>query len=423
MGKIFDVMYSGDLLKTINSNRSTFRRNLDIKIGSVTRHLFSNNSKLVPNRIAFLTYQGTYTCNPKAICEQLTKSGAPVELYFLLNRNAYNNPPKGIPENVHLVMKNTKKGYDVIASSKVWVDNAGNFTWHGMPKKDEQVYFQTWHGSLGLKRIDNNSDADWCNKMKVSGKATDYCISNSEFENEVFRTAFWEDTPILEYGHARNDILFDKEIGKTVKEKLNRMYDILPYDRWKQKYIGDVSLDDLRLCLYAPTFKEDDEDCGDDIDTDALLDALEKKYGHKWIILDRRHFKNRKADVDNDSHGRVIDVTEYPDIQELMTAVDVGITDYSSWICDFVLTGKPGFIHAPNLEEYTKNDRGFYYPLEETPFPISTTMEELSKNIAELDASKYESKRQEFLKARGCIEDGHASERIAEKILEVMNIE
>ena len=58
----------------------------------------------------------------------------------------------------------------------------------------------------------------------------------------------------------------------------------------------------------------------------------------------------------------VVDVTDYPDIQELMMISDVAITDYSSWIYDYVLSRKPGFIFATDIEEYN-TERGFYYPI------------------------------------------------------------
>ena len=44
-----------------------------------------------------------------------------------------------------------------------------------------------------------------------------------------------------------------------------------------------------------------------------------------------------------------------------MLIADVGITDYSSWICDYLLTKKTGFIFATDMQNYN-TERGFYYP-------------------------------------------------------------
>ena len=102
-----------------------------------------------------------------------------------------------------------------------------------------------------------------------------------------------------------------------------------------------------------------------------------------------------------------------------MVVADAFITDYSSCIYDYVLTRRPGFIYATDISQYN-NERGFYYPLEQTPFPISTNNKELLKNIENFDENLYLKKIDQFLLEKGCIDDGHASERIAEKIAQIM---
>ena len=106
-------------------------------------------------------------------------------------------------------------------------------------------------------------------------------------------------------------------------------------------------------------------------------------------------------------------------MQELLCISDVGLSDYSSWLCDFALTKKPAFIYATDFDIYG-HDRGFYYPLETTPFPIAKNNRELNESIRNFDREKYEVRRQEFLKDKGCIEDGHAAERIVDKIEEII---
>ena len=94
---------------------------------------------------------------------------------------------------------------------------------------------------------------------------------------------------------------------------------------------------------------------------------------------------------------------------------DAGVTDYSSWICDFALTKKPGFLFATDLRDYNA-ERGFYYPLDETPFPIAQDNEELMQAIRAFGPERFEKRRQAFLRARGCMEDGQASRRVVEQI-------
>ena len=70
---------------------------------------------------------------------------------------------------------------------------------------------------------------------------------------------------------------------------------------------------------------------------------------------------------------------------------------------------------APDKATYDAS-RGFYYPLEETPFPVAETEDALCAAIRTFDAGAYAAKREAFLKVRGCFEDGHASARAADWI-------
>lgn len=152
-----------------------------------------------------------------------------------------------------------------------------------------------------------------------------------------------------------------------------------------------------------------------------MLGALKEKFGGDWKILVRMHpnfvrYQNRLIP----QNENIINVSEYPDIQELLVAADIAITDYSSCIFDFMLSRKPGFIYASDIKEFD-NDRGFYYPLTSTPFPVATHNEELRKNILNFDYETYKIKVEEFLKDKGCMEDGHASERTVDLIEQIMN--
>ena len=118
--------------------------------------------------------------------------------------------------------------------------------------------------------------------------------------------------------------------------------------------------------------------------------------------------------------GFVYNLSAYDDVQELLASADCAITDYSSCIFDFVLTRKPGFIYAPDIEKYNQ-ERGFYYSLYDTPFPVARDNDELVFNIKTFDNNLYLSKVGEFLKEKGCVDDGSAALRtvnLVEKLLD-----
>ena len=98
---------------------------------------------------------------------------------------------------------------------------------------------------------------------------------------------------------------------------------------------------------------------------------------------------------------------------------DAGMTDYSSWAYDFVLTRRPMFIFATDLAQYN-TERGLYYPLESTPFPVSQSSDELLEHVRAFNDDVYQKKIDAFLQDKGCVEDGHAAERIVAKMKEII---
>ncbi len=133
----------------------------------------------------------------------------------------------------------------------------------------------------------------------------------------------------------------------------------------------------------------------------------------------RAHRKDKGKWAEIEKAEGVVNAGGYSEITELMVAADVGITDYSSWIFDFLFLEKPGFLYAPNAKEY-QEQRGFYYPLEETPFPVAGDMKSLAENIAAFDEEAYQKKAKGFLGEKGCMEKGNACEALAEHFRQQM---
>lgn len=390
-------------LKRHNKN---FWRKVNFVLAKPSWKKLSKSTAVVDNQIMFRTYQDKYTCNPKYLCDELIKSGKDYKLIWAYSKKTGDDLNQ-FPPQVTLVKFGTLEYYTAMAGSKFWIDNAHNFTWEGFPKKDNQVLINLWHGSLGLKRIEPERDSDRRRRKagKLDEKETDYCVSNSDFENDVFRTAYWPHNEILKIGHPRNDIMFsDSDEVARIKKSVC-------------KTLGIES--DCKLFLYAPTFRDDDTsfECFN-IDYDNIHSALCERFGGKWVIITRMHFHTQAVIAKNQrlmgtkKPGFVVSGDGYNDMQELIAASDIGLTDYSSWICDFVLTRRPGFLFTEDYDSYV-TERGFYYTLESTPFPIAKNNKQLIENIRTFDNDKYEKDVESFLRRLGCCEDGKASEALA----------
>lgn len=114
-----------------------------------------------------------------------------------------------------------------------------------------------------------------------------------------------------------------------------------------------------------------------------------------------------------------VDATSYDDIQELLVSADALISDYSSVVFDYMLSQKPCFMYATDIEEY-KNDRNFYIPLDEMPFPIAVNNKTFIDNIENFDDNTYRNSIRAFADKYGMIDDGSASRRCADWILSKM---
>ena len=404
--KILEALVEGNIIRGIWTK---FWFLVDQVLALIFRLIYSRFIKVKKNRIMFMTYDNDYSCNPKYIAEEIIRQKLPWELYWAV-------PAKGqvhsenFPPQIKLVKRGKYDGFMAMATSKIWVDNSLNFVWEQVRinKKPEQVYFETWHGSMGIKRVGKGDvkNKKWLRAASRMNKATDYCISNSVFEDGVFRETHWQDTPILRYGHARNDCFFNKELMDETKETV---YDNLGIDP------------DTKVMLYAPTFRDNGNPIYNNLDYDAITKALSERFGGKWIVLIKLHFHDRnKTPVFKKYKKSVINVTGYTDIQELIMASDAGMTDYSSWAYDYILTRRPLFIFAPDISAYN-TERGLYFPLESTPFPIGTKSSEVADNIRLFDREIYERRIDEFLEDKGSVEDGHAAERVVEKMKEIIN--
>ncbi len=368
-------------------------------IRSILLRIANAAFRILPVRrrmVLFQTFQGEYCCNPKYVTELLADR-TDVELVWALGRDS---TASSLPSSVKVVRKGSLRHFLVVATAKVWFENGLNLVRSPYVRKRRgQVYFQPLHGSLGLKR----QGLAGASVRDKADTITDYCISNSAFETEVYRTSYWPTTEILEYGHPRNDVFF-----RSADEKARIVARV-------REAIGVQA--DVRLALYAPTFRPDGDVSCLDLDPVMLKAALERRFGGDWTILFRLH--KRDMARHRAPSGSWVDASGVPDMQELMVACDVGITDYSSWICDYVLGDGFGFIYARDVEKYSANP-GFYYPLESTPFLVARSNEELVAVIDAFDPEGYRARKSAFIRAKGCVDDGRASERCARKIMEVL---
>lgn len=357
------------------------------------------------NKILFISYYGKgLECNPRYICQELLRRGCNYELYWAISNK---KSRKGKDDRINFIRYKGLLFYFHLATSKMWISNVRlPYYW---PKSREQLYIQTWHSGIGLKKCEsdviNHLSKVYVKHAMHDASITDLMISNSTWESELYRRAFWYKGEILECGLPREDIFApDSEEAKISKCKVLEKYSL-------------EEVQNLHLLLYVPTFRVDGSLKAYDIDYDRLVCALEKRWGGNWRIILRLHpnIQNKQTQITYGS--KILNGSQYGEINDLIIASDVVISDYSSCMFDAMLAGKNVFLYASDISEY-ENDRGMLFRFEELPFSLSTNNDELINNINTFNEKIYIQSCQEFKEKIGLFDLGNASKAVVDWIEE-----
>ena len=350
-----------------------------------------------PKKIVISSYYGQgYGDNPKAIANELLRRNEGWKIVWLTNgASAAASLPAGVEACDY---QSLRKVYE-LSTAKIWIDNCRK---GARIKRRSQIYIQTWHG-FALKRIERDVadklPADYAPYARRDSAQTDLIVSDSRFMTGIYRRAFWYDGEIVTFGAPRNDLLCAVPDG--VADKVRAALKI-PAGR--------------KIVLYAPTFRANHSLEPYCIDYAALRRSCAQRFGGDFAVAIRLHpaVVAQASELVFDGET-TFNACTYPDMQELLAASDVVISDYSSLMFDFGLTMRPCFQFAVDIDEYCK-DRNFYFPLDQTPFPLSTDNDELAQNIAAFDLSAYQTRLKAFYDQVGMIADGHAAARCADWI-------
>ena len=352
-----------------------------------------NNKKVVVSSY----FGGRYACNPRIISEALEGRG--LDVVWVL--------PKEISElyKGRCVQRGSFRYLYELATAKIWIDNCRKAVW--TRKRKNQYYIQTWHGGISLKKVEKEVvDAlppFYVANAKHDSEMADLFLSPCKWCTDKYRESFWYDGEIMEGGLPRSDIFFRNL--QEYYEKVCKHYNVQQ---------------GVRFALYAPTFRVDQSTDCYCIDYKRLKDTLEKNWGGEWKILVRLHPNVQKNQNFMTYDENVLNGSAYEEINELIMASDLLITDYSSCSFDAMLAKKRVLLFASDIEEYNK-DRGTYFQLNELPFPLSESNDELMSAVEKFDETVYQVDVEAFKQRMQMYEDGYATERVVERILQVIN--
>src|SRR5690554_558845 len=351
------------------------------------------------NKIIINNHHGKdYGDNAKYIVEKLLKSNVNLDIVWVLRNLTIDEA--GLPQSIRTVKLGSLRYIYEMTTAKIWLEN--NRIYQHLFKRKEQYYIQTWHGGLGLKKIEGDAPYGM-NKRNISfakrdSSMADLFISNSKHLSDIYRRAFWYKGEILESGFPKNDILFTDK--NHYKIKIRKFYGLD---------------EDIKILLYAPTFRENSKLDAYDIDFGKLYGALNISDTEKWTIMVKLHPNLSHSQFNKSFPNSVVNVTSFPDMQELVMGIDILVTDYSSCMFDSAMANIPTFLYASDIEDYV-DERGFYFNMDDLPFTVSQDTEELLNKILNFEHKNYIDGLNDFYMKVGLFDNGDAAQIVSKRI-------
>lgn len=321
-------------------------------------------------------------------------------------------------DRTKLILWGSPEYYEAYATAKYWFTNSRVPGSIGI--RDGQNYVQCWHGTP-LKRLgfdievdakDARNQAETVKKVyEDDARRYTYMISPSAYCTEKFTSAFnlkaiGKSDIIVEEGYPRNDEIVNHTEAdiESVKKKL-----------------GIAA--NKKVVLYAPTWRESQhqDGLGYVYESPIDFDKMKATLGNDYVVLFRAHYFIANQFNFDEYKDYVIDVCNYPEINDLYIVSDILITDYSSVFFDYGLLKRPIIFYMYDLKYYRDELRGFYISLDELPGPIVEKQEDLFEKIKTVNQwsqkkdmrEKYEAFTNKFT----YLDDGHATERVVKRIV------
>lgn len=351
-------------------------------------------------KVVFSSFDGrSYNDNPRYISERLHELCPDCEIVWLV-RPSFADKVQ-LPPYVKMQYPISRAGLVEQATAGFWVDNVRHMATIRLDDK-RQYYIQTWHGDRGFKRVVADNEKLAVKLLYIEDRCA-MMIAGSRFGANTYRTAFHYKGEILMDGCPRNDLLIrnDPKEAAEIRRRLG-----VP--------------DGVKLLMYAPTYRTTSLHSAQKavLDIPRTLDYLERTKGECWYCLYRAHYMNTTLSVQSDP--RLIDACRYPEMSELLLVTDMLITDYSSCGGDFALLRRPVFLYQADAEEYLSESRSFYFDIDESPFLVARSPEELEKLIDETDAEAARENCEALDRFFGTTETGHATDAVCKYIMDRM---
>lgn len=356
-------------------------------------HIFPKNG----NKVLLMSETKDYlTGNLLAIDEEIKRSGLDKTLKVAYSFRKTVGNHSSILSWVSTVYKIAQQDY-------IFVDDyVPIFGFLKLNKRTKLI--QVWHAGEGFKAVGycrfgkegTPYPAESCHKQY------DYALTGSKKLVKVFAEVFGiEEDAFLPVGMPRLDGFLDEE---KIENFRKNFYDAHP------------NLAGKKIILFAPTYRGAGQKTAyydySWIDLEEIYDFCDSEY----VFMIKMHpFIKKRIEIPEGLQDRIVDFTEYPNINELYYVTDILITDYSSNYFEYSLMKRPMLFFTPDREVYELS-RGVHRGVKESaPGKVCDTFEDLMDSLRKEDY-EYE-KVIQFVEDNFANYDGKATKKALEQVL------
>lgn len=378
------------------------RQNEGFRVTNDYTELYSGN-EIDARSILYESYHGaSISCNPYAIFREL--DGKPefsewTHVWVINDRSRIPSELRG-RSNIIFVKKESDLYRHYLTTCKYLINNS-TFPTYFMRKPD-QVYLNTWHGTPQKTLFKDINEGEFGHKNIARNflHCTHLIAPNAHTESVLL---------------DGNDIsqIYPGQILRTGYPRIDLMLNATP--EVKSRILKQLNITNRKpIVLFAPTYREKQTDA----DVAQLQSDVENLVSSEYTLLFRGHYFVEDKLSRLKSNAQV--VPQEIDTCELLSIVDLLITDYSSIYFDFLPKKKPIVFYVPDYDQY-KAERGLYFEKSSLPGSsfdnIAATKNHIQKLLKQ-EKSALHANHKSCLKQFSKYEDGTATQTVLAAIFE-----
>lgn len=338
-------------------------------LAEVRRLRLPDGDLVVPGAVFFESFYGRQvSCNPLALDREIAARFPETTRYWSVV-----NERQVVPEGATALLVGSREWAAARRQARLLIVN--DWLRGGFRRRRGQTVLQTWHGTMLKHLALGRPNVGLRTRLAIRRESRRWSLllSQNPHSTSQFRSSYAFRGEILETGYPRDDRLAGAVIGET-----RNPIDVLQ----ARAALGVPS--GASVLVYAPTWRDGGVTIVNDLDVQRLVELL----GDDWVVVARGHTRTHRFGGYGTTSDRVIDASQHADVNDVILAADLLVTDYSSIMFDAAVARVPLVFFVPDLAAYRDRERGFTFDFErDAPGPLLTSLHDVVACAQELHAA------------------------------------